>query len=58
MSQKWGVENCKFGLWWSLSREIMSKDHHFMTLRKSKIVGGFPIPVHEGTLIFMEASSL
>lgn len=29
-----------------------------MTLRKSKIVRGFPIPAHECTLIFMEANSL
>lgn len=55
---KGGLENCKFGLWRSLSREIMSKELYFVTLRKSEIVTGFPISAHECMLVFMEASSL
>ena len=41
MSQKWGLENCKFGLWWSPPRGIMSKDHYFMTWGKAKLLEGF-----------------
>lgn len=36
----------------------MSKDHYFVTLRNSKIVRGFPIPVCECMSIFMEVDSL
>lgn len=58
MAQQGGLENCTFGFWWSLSRETVSKDHYFVTLRKSKLTRGLPIPAHECMSMFMEADSL
>lgn len=58
MAQQGGLENCTFGFGWSLSKETMSKDHYFVTLRERKIARGFPIPAHECRSMFTEADSL